>query len=217
MGGKGTRWINSDRNIGKMNNIFFTADNHYQHEKIIKLCSRPYNSVEEMDEALIKNWNNRVSRKDTVYIIGDFAYKNHGRFQQQLNGKKILIRGNHDRMSQEQLRNFTEVHDLLDRVIDNTEVIMCHYAMRTWNHSFNGSSFHVYGHSHQRLPEYDDVRSCDVGVDGWEYSPIPWEVLKDKMNSKKKKEFFDSGESERNIETNRAANLELLRKHGLAG
>jgi len=51
--------------------IYFTADQHFGHANIIKLCSRPFSDVHEMDEALIENWNRRVTNGDTIYIIGD--------------------------------------------------------------------------------------------------------------------------------------------------
>ncbi len=56
---------------------FFTADTHFGHASILKHCTRPFTSVDEMDSALIENWNSIVSRKDSVYILGDFAFRDH--------------------------------------------------------------------------------------------------------------------------------------------
>lgn len=53
--------------------IYYTADLHFGHANIIKLCHRPFASIEEMDEKLIEKWNNKVKNGDTVYIVGDFA------------------------------------------------------------------------------------------------------------------------------------------------
>ena len=50
--------------------IFFTSDLHLGHENCIRLCNRPFSSIEEMDETLIENWNRKVTGKDTVYILG---------------------------------------------------------------------------------------------------------------------------------------------------
>lgn len=51
--------------------VYFTSDLHLGHENVIKLCNRPFDSIEEMDEALIRNWNRKVTNGDTVYVLGD--------------------------------------------------------------------------------------------------------------------------------------------------
>lgn len=84
--------------------IFLTSDLHLDHENIIKYCNRPFKNVQEMNYVLIKNWNEIVGKKDTVYYLGDFCFcKNKkdkqkiGYFINLLNGKKIFIKGNHDK------------------------------------------------------------------------------------------------------------------------
>ena len=108
-------------------NIFFTADLHLGHDNIRRHCRRPFGTVEEMDEAIIANWNGAVKPNDLVYIVGDFAWRDHHQHLVRLKGKKILIKGNHDKMSQDCLGNFTEVHQLLARSIEKHLVVMCHY------------------------------------------------------------------------------------------
>ena len=54
---------------------YYIADLHLGHENIIRLQGRPFESVEEMDEALVRNWNATVKGCDTVYIAGDLIYK----------------------------------------------------------------------------------------------------------------------------------------------
>ena len=56
--------------------IFFTADHHFGHANIIRHCSRPFHSVEEMDGALLERWNAAVGQQDTVYILGDLFFRN---------------------------------------------------------------------------------------------------------------------------------------------
>jgi calcineurin-like phosphoesterase family protein len=69
---------------------YYIADTHFGHANIIHLCNRPFQNVDEMDDALIKNWNSRVTKKDTVYILGDFAFKSKSPLEyfNQLNGRK---------------------------------------------------------------------------------------------------------------------------------
>lgn len=87
-----------------MPNIFFTADLHFGHTNIIKMCNRPFNSIEEMDETLIANWNQTVRRNDEIYILGDLMLKGSAdvahSYLSRLNGKKYFICGNHDRFLQ---------------------------------------------------------------------------------------------------------------------
>jgi calcineurin-like phosphoesterase family protein len=80
--------------------IFFTADHHFGHANIINHCNRPFPTADEMDEALIDNWNVTVKTNDEVYILGDFtmhpAAEAH-RYLTRLKGRKYFIKGNHDR------------------------------------------------------------------------------------------------------------------------
>ena len=79
--------------------IFITSDNHFNHKNIIKYCDRPFDSVEEMNEAMIERWNETVSKDDVVLHLGDFCKGNVWMIKQireRLNGTIILIIGNHD-------------------------------------------------------------------------------------------------------------------------
>ena len=180
-----------------MKNIFFTADTHFGHESIRRHCNRPWNSVEEMDEALIANWNNVVKHGDMVYHIGDFAMisevpngvprmKLYRKLRMRLNGKIILIRGNHDKMSQDVYKDcFSEVYDLREIKIDGEKITLCHYPMRSWNASVHGRK-HIFGHVHARLEGADLGVCTDAGVDvpEWKFSPVIWDVMRQKLNEK---------------------------------
>jgi calcineurin-like phosphoesterase family protein len=79
--------------------IYYTADQHFGHENIIKHCQRPFRNVEEMDSFMIERWNERVSSEDEVYIIGDLIFrsgKQPEEYLEQLHGRKHLLLGNHD-------------------------------------------------------------------------------------------------------------------------
>lgn len=85
-------------------NIFFTADMHFGHENMISFVNyngqkiRPFNTCQECDELMIENWNSVVRPQDKIYVLGDICFnKNLGdKIMPRLNGKKCLIRGNHD-------------------------------------------------------------------------------------------------------------------------
>ena len=152
---------------------WFTGDTHFWHGGIINSCKRPYDSPAEMTEALIAGWNARVGKRDTVYHLGDFAVRC-GRKRAQatldrLNGRKILIRGNHDESRFCALDGWEEVHDLLVRPVAGRRLVLCHYALRVWPGQHKGALM-LFGHSHGRLASTS--KSCDVGVDAWTYQPV---------------------------------------------
>jgi calcineurin-like phosphoesterase family protein len=81
--------------------VYFTADLHFGHARIVELADRPFASVQEMDEALIANWNAVVRRPDDlVWVLGDYALGDRRQglgHLQRLNGRKMLVAGNHDK------------------------------------------------------------------------------------------------------------------------
>ncbi len=160
--------------------IFVTADTHFDHPNIIGHCDRPFKNADEMNQTLVDNWNAVVQSRDIVYILGDFAFQGHRHWIHATKGKKILITGNHDKMSYDILKDFRDVHSLLDTRIGGQKVTMCHYPMVSWRASFHGA-WHLYGHTHGRTIEYDDKPMFDVGVDVWDYAPVPWDVVRMKM------------------------------------
>lgn len=161
--------------------IYFTSDLHFGHKNIIQHCNRPYSSVEEMNEALISNWNERVRDKDTIYILGDIALSKPLQYLTRLNGQKYLIYGNHDRPHLKKLKEsrlLFWVKPFHEIKWDGEKIVLCHYALRVWNRHHYGS-WHLYGHSHGTLPP--SGRSFDVGVDCWDYKPISVEQVRKKM------------------------------------
>ena len=194
-----------------MNETFLTADTHFGHSNIIRHAHRPFNSIEEHDEFIIKQWNQTVNKGDTVYILGDFAWKQHNHYLMALNGSKILIKGSHDKMNIDCLRNFSEVHNgMLIKAINKVRFIMTHCAMLVWEGS-HYNSINCHGHSHQRLEERDDVRRMDVGVDGSpDYRPLNVNFIIYKMSLKKKKEYNRSDDELRKIVENNRSNNEIL-------
>ncbi len=56
--------------------LYFTSDTHFGHKNIIQTCNRPFASVDEMDEAMVARWNQRVGPDDTVFHLGDFCFRN---------------------------------------------------------------------------------------------------------------------------------------------
>ena len=167
--------------------VFFTADTHFGHDAIRRNCDRPFSSVQEMDRALIDNWNSRVRRDDVVYHLGDFAFKaceGLEHYRHKLHGAIHFIRGNHDPRIEGLLENlFDSVNDLSSIKVEGQSIVLCHYAMTVWERSHKGS-WQLFGHSHGELPD-DPLRlSLDVGVDCHNYRPIAFDEIREIMETK---------------------------------
>lgn len=173
---------------------FYTADLHLGHENIIRLCHRPFSSVEEMDETIIANWNSKVKSSDDVYIVGDFSFRSNTENAiaclKRLNGKKHLIVGNHDA---ENLKNpefrkqFASINTYLEIRDNGNKVCLFHYPIAEWNGYFRDNVYHVYGHVHDsdttagvKLVK-SEPRAFNAGVDVNNFYPM---TLNDFLNKK---------------------------------
>lgn len=186
--------------------LFFTSDTHFGHKNIINFSERPFTNHETMDDALIRNWNSIVPIDGIVYHLGDFSFHNaqHSKYiLEQLNGKVILIQGNHDKCTS----YFKEIHDVLRlKVLDDlgtfgkyTQIILSHFPFAIWDKKHYGS-WHCHGHSHGT---YTPVTNCsdhhfkdlphdlffkynkilDVGVDVWDYKPVAYTQIAEKLHN----------------------------------
>jgi calcineurin-like phosphoesterase family protein len=157
---------------------FFTSDNHFGHEKIIKHCKRPFTSTEDMDATMIKSWNETVSKKDNVFIIGDFFWKSNTEYCvniiSQLNGYKYLILGSHDNfLDKTALRPFfvfiKKYHSYKN---NNIRAVLFHNPLYSWDGMGKGV-FHFFGHVHNKyLCINNNTMTYNVGVDLNGFRPI---------------------------------------------
>lgn len=170
-------------------NDFVTSDLHLGHAKIIEYSHRPFKDLQEMNEKLILNWNNKVPPDANVYLIGDMCLAKHDevrKFRERLNGKIFLVRGNHDQktIKGDLFQLFEWVKDYHeDDYIDGTKIVMCHYAFRAWNKSHFGS-WNIFGHSHGHLEDLGN-KQFDVGVDNNpRYEPWSFKEIADIMSKR---------------------------------
>lgn len=158
--------------------IYFTSDLHIGHENILSMCQRTFDNIEDMNETLIKNWNQMIQPKDTVYILGDFFFmipvEEANVIIKKLKGKKILIQGNHDLNYEKTL--FDEICDFKIIKYNKKKFILMHYPLLEWPHYFQGG-IHLHGHQHN-TQEYNlemknqGILRYDVGVDANDFKPI---------------------------------------------
>lgn len=167
-------------------NVFFTSDTHFGHDALVHKGLRIIPGVETIDQhdaLLAARWNSLVGKNDTVYHLGDFAWREPAKYRGMLNGQIHLVLGNHDRIRAADKGLFESISDIKRVRVGERRIYMCHYAMRVWNTSHYGA-WHLYGHSHGSLPDDPNSRSLDVGVDCWNYYPVTVAQLEEKMAAK---------------------------------
>ena len=171
--------------------IYFTADLHLGHKNVVQLCHRPFSTAEEMDEALISRWNDRVGKKDTVYIVGDLLWdkKQVAAYLSRLQGQKILITGNHDAQwlkAPGAADFFQQILPYLQLRTEGRSLTLCHYPLLEWAGSRPDDGKHmgylIHGHIHNRIdPLYDSLfrrpHALNAGVDINHYRPVTFEEL----------------------------------------
>lgn len=165
---------------------FFTSDLHFGHINIIRLCNRPFETQEEMDAALLSNWNAKVGVNDTVYILGDLFFRavTIEPILRALHGRKHLILGNHDSSwtSKVNLSDYFEsVQTVKEIMLDGTPLTLCHYPMLCYPNERRG--YMIYGHLHNNVAtDYWPLiarrpRMLNAGVDVNGFAPATFEEL----------------------------------------
>lgn len=155
--------------------VFFTSDTHFSHAKIIEYANRPFANVDDMNAALIRNWNTTVGKTDTVYFLGDFAFGTQQSgigILNSLHGDIHLIIGNHDRPTICASPRWSSVQPYKEINHNGRLICMFHYPIASWKNVGHGS-YHFHGHSHGNYP--GNRQMLDVGVDLHGYKPITFE------------------------------------------
>lgn len=171
---------------------FVTADTHFGHSKSLSFIQpdgsplRPFDSVEEMDETMVANWNAVVGPKDTVYHLGDVVIPRASlKILDRLNGRKILIRGNHDQGALKDFsRYFEDVRGAFFHPGDSTMrggLIMTHVPVHPacLSGHYLGN---LHGHLHCHLVIDNgqvDRRYFNACVERHDFTPVPWDTIKD--------------------------------------
>ena len=169
-----------------MPNIFFYSDPHFGHQNICKFLRadgtklRPWDTAEEMDEELVKRYNEVVKPEDKVYFLGDVTIKhNHLKVLDRLNGQKRLIRGNHDTASTKTyMRYFGEIYGV--RVLES--FILSHIPLHVDSITKRFST-NVHGHLHANVIDHPAYFS--VCVERIDYRPLEMSELNERIAAKK--------------------------------
>ena len=164
--------------------IWFTSDTHFGHANVLRFCNRPWDSIEAMNDALIRAINERVAPSDTLYHLGDFSFK------MSVEGARALreriacrdirwVPGNHDKdWSQPSVSGTfaVEPHIATLKLDDGRRIVMCHYPIMDWP-GLGYGAIHLHGHIHATSAYNEWNREMrllryDVGVDANGYAPV---------------------------------------------
>ena len=169
--------------------IFLTSDTFFGRDSTAK--ERGYPSSNEMDNDLIKKWNDRVSKNDTVYHLGNFAWDpiSAASTLSQLNGNIIFLLANYDKAIEELVNDYTfKITDKQIVEIFNFNAVLCHYPLEEWNGKENGT-IHLHGHSKKVPTDISKMNRINVCCDCWGLSPISLsfihEIIQDFKNLSK--------------------------------
>lgn len=160
--------------------IWLISDTHFWHENILNFKEpngdliRSFNSVQDMNEVMIRNWNSVVKPDDKIYHLGDVGFSNFVRLKEifdRLNGNKILIKGNHDRLKLSQYAQiFKDVraYHILDKFL-LAHIPIHPLSLERWKGQ-------IHGHLHTRV--IPDSRYFNVSVERIKYTPINFNEIK---------------------------------------
>ena len=171
-----------------MNMDYFIADYHCKHKKILDFEERPYKDISEMYEDFIEKWNKVVTESDRVVLVGDILF--HGKkkdwieFLERLNGKKVLVKGNHDDskavkdlVSEGYLEEYHEVGYSFKH--EGIVYWVTHYPMEIGERP---NKISIHGHIHNQPSQHRN--QLNVGVDSLIFKdkvpfgqPIPFELI----------------------------------------
>ncbi len=156
---------------------YFTADLHLGHPGILKHRTQ-FSSVDEMDQVIINNIKKTITKKDTLYILGDCTHRikteEANKLLSMIKGHKILIRGNHDLKYDESL--FDEITEKKEITRNKRTFVLCHYPLICWK-NMKWGAVNLHGHFHSN-PSYNEYQrnigrlQFDVGVDPCNFKPV---------------------------------------------
>ena len=159
--------------------IFITSDTHFNHKNIIEYACRPFKTIEEMNEEIIKRWNNKVGNGDIVIHLGDFGMGSKNEIielKNKLNGTIILLRGNHDHKTTREA-GFLVVKGSLE--IEN--LILSHSPLS--KEEVPKGFINVHGHIHEK----ESFNGVNVSIEKTNYEPLELEKLKESIKFKDNK------------------------------
>lgn len=167
---------------------WFISDTHFSHTNIIRYTGRPFETVEEMNRCLIKNWNDCIDADDQVFFLGDFGLGDVDHLHSicsQLKGHKICIRGNHDRNANHMMRvGFSIVLESAFLKIGQHTVELIHVPSNE-----KPAHFQLHGHVHEKRPSKIISNQLNLCVEVWDYKPVAEKIILSLLDKASKSEI----------------------------
>jgi calcineurin-like phosphoesterase family protein len=157
-------------------NKWFISDTHFSHANVIRYAGRPFQSIIEMNEKLIENWNALVAPEDMVFFLGDFGFGSTGFLKSlcaRLLGNKICIRGNHDGTPK-------KMHNIgFSLVIESAFIKIGRHSVELVHIPSQEVPLHfqLHGHVHEKRPNKLKDRQLNLSVEVWDYRPVPEKTI----------------------------------------
>ena len=156
---------------------YYISDLHLFHKASIEFDNRPYKDIETMHDYIRTKWNNKITNGDTVYILGDMSLRGQKEklisFVSTLKGQKVLVKGNHDDVSDYRYQqlfmeicDYKEVHDSFEG--KNYDLVLSHYPIFSWKNMGRGW-IHLYGHTHNSVEDELYIKTLDDMVNNCEH------------------------------------------------
>lgn len=174
-----------------MPSTYLISDTHFGHRGVCNFTNddgsplRPWDCPEEMNEALIYNWNKVVGPKDLVYHLGDVVINRRylNLVLPRLNGRKKLVRGNHDLF---RLKDYTPHFEDILGVQVMSDCILSHIPLHP-DSITSRFKVNVHGHTHSRNVMKDgvpDPRYLCVCVEQINYTPISYDEVRNQIKER---------------------------------
>jgi calcineurin-like phosphoesterase family protein len=181
-----------------MSKIFLTSDLHFNHNREFIWCARGFSSVEEMNETIVKNWNEAISPEDDVYVCGDLclggadAMGPNTQLIERLNGRLHVVLGNHDTPARIEMyrfcKNIVEICYATMIHYRGYHFFLSHYPCMTANlekESLKQCTINLFGHTHQTKNFYNDIPFMyHVGMDSHNCTPVLLDDAIEEMKNK---------------------------------
>lgn len=160
------------------------ADLHFGHNNIIKYCNRPFKDVDEMDNAIVNNWNSVVNDKDLVYVLGDVSFYGKEKTKElisRLKGYKLLVIGNHDRRKTKTWWHDVGFNFVFDEPIEVYGYVLSHEPFVEKEHLYNDlNNIHAHLHNDEHRYKTGELHKnkykC-VSAELFDYTPIEFDKL----------------------------------------